>query len=210
MDFFFLVYILLILIIFIYLIYFKYYNQNTKDILLKNTKPIISTKMSLLDTTNKSAKDCNKQTVFCQHDSDCMQLCSINEAILIQYKCNEINICTQSVLENETTNNTPIDCNRKNNFIPTLTADEFFQPHWICLNTRPQLFDDKTQDFHTYICAGGNRTALNQDDIFNSCVCDENKIKVYDEFRNNIPLCIEKKQISLFPNFTFASSSITI
>lgn len=67
---------------------------------------------------------------------------TIDDIIQTEYKCSDINICTQSLLTVED-GNAPIKCNRKFGFFPILTADKFIQPHWICLNTRPYIFNDK-------------------------------------------------------------------
>lgn len=199
----FIIYILMILLFILYLIIAEYYNVRVRATIAANTT---TTSIPILDEQLKRI-DCKQQRTFCTADSDCAQLCtrSVDDEMLqIEYKCNDINTCTQSVRTSSGENNQhqSIKCNRLFGFIPTLTADEIFQPYWICLNTRPHIFDSSTQDYHPYICAGGNRTQLNPSNLYNSCVCPETKIKVRDEFRDGIPLCVSRNQLSLFPNFT--------
>lgn len=145
--------------------------------------------------------NCEYKEIFCSNDNDCLQICSnaINDNLQTQYKCSEIKTCIQSKIESTKTS-TEISCNRDYGFIPILTADEFFQYRWICLNTLPYIFNDN-QEFHKYICDGGNKNQLDIKDLYNSCKCPSNKIKVRDEFRNTLPICVDKHQLSLFPNF---------
>lgn len=145
------------------------------------------TNIPILENVFKRAQCDN---VYCARDDDCKQICSA------QYKCNTINRCVQSDIDIETK---PITCKREFGFYPILTADEIFQPQWTCLNTRPDIFDDN-QEYRKYICAGGSN--LDTQNLFDSCVCGEGKIKVRDDFRGSIPLCIDSDQLSLFPNFS--------
>lgn len=150
-------------------------------------------------------RSCNEQKTYCTKDDDCRRICSTpSTGENIIYNCNELNVCIQSIGAHGDDNSqttTSVFCNRKFGFFPVLTADEIFKPHWICLNTRPNVFDDN-QNYHPYICAGSDISHLNPDEIFNSCICPHDKVKVRDEFRNNIPVCIDQHQLSLFPNFT--------
>ena len=197
MEILFIIYLLTLLSFILYLILFKFFNKNVRENFKRNTKT--STTIFTVDELNKIK--CDDKKIYCANDNDCIKMCAhaINTDLQTQYKCNEINVCTQSILNTEN-NSTSIHCNRENGFFPVLTTDEIFKPHWICMNTRPYLFDDN-QEFHKYICAGGDKYQLDSNNIFDSCNCSGNKIKVRDEFRNNIPLCIDKHQLSLFPNF---------
>lgn len=192
----FIIYTLSILILILCLIIFKYFNVKVRENLKNNTDP------SPTNTNELNRANCANDKIYCINDNDCLQMCShaTDKEFLTQYKCNEVNVCTQSKLDNEN-ENTNIFCNREHGFFPILTADEIFQPHWVCLNTRPYLFDDN-QEYHSYICSGGDISKLKPSDIYGSCICGEGKVKVRDEFRNNIPICINKAQLSLFPNFT--------
>lgn len=189
---------LFLLLFIIYLIIYEYFNRNVRKNITNN---IQTTSTQLLDE-NIAKIECDKEKVYCANDYDCLQICSnaISESLKMEYKCNEINTCIQSPLKTDH-NSDNETCNIEFGFLPILTADEIFQPTWTCLNTQPYLFD-KTQQFHSYICAGGDRSRLDPKNIFNSCLCRDNKIKVRDEFRNEIPICIDKNQLSLFPNFT--------
>lgn len=194
----FIIYVILLLLFILYLIIFKYFNKNVRDNLKNNTEPTSST--STINELNRI--NCREKKIYCLTNNDCLQMCThaTDNELLIQYKCSSVNVCTQSILNNDD-ENTKIICNRKHGFFPIITADEIFQPRWTCLNTRPYLFN-KNQEYHSYICAGGDRSKLDPDNIFNSCNCSSDKIKVRDEFRNDIPICIEQKKLSLFPNFT--------
>lgn len=187
----------MILILIVYLILFNYFNRKIR----KNLKDNMTTETSLAlvdDELNKIK--CNERTVYCYSDNNCRELCHNSVTDKVDYKCGPNNICTQSQLVAEDIK--PVEnCNRKFGFFDVLIADEIFEPYWTCLNTRPHLFNDK-QDFHTYICAGGDRSKLDPQNIYESCICSEDKIKVHDDLRQDIPICIEKHQLSLFPNFT--------
>ena len=191
------VYLLLLLSFILYLIVLKFFNKAVRTNFKNNANT--STTIFTVDELNKIK--CDEKKVYCANDSDCINMCAhaIDTDIQTQYKCSEINVCTQSVLNIENTN-TSVNCNRENGFFPVLKTDEILQPRWICMNTKPYLFNNN-QEFHKYICSGGDRYLLDSDNIFDSCDCTENKLKVRDEFRNNIPLCIDKHQLSLFPNF---------
>lgn len=199
MDILFIVYIICVLVLVLYLIYFKYFNSKIRNNLVANTE----TTTSVLTDNEIRKIDCKTKTIYCSNDYDCLQVCSnaINDSLQMEYKCSEVNICTQSPLlnSNENTDLTAI-CNTNFGFFPVLTADEIFQPQWTCINTQPYLFNDQ-QQYHPYVCANGNREKLDPKKVFESCVCPAQQIKVRDEFRNNIPLCVDKNQLSLFPNF---------
>ncbi|WBR61439.1 per os infectivity factor 3 [Drosophila suzukii associated hytrosavirus 1] len=200
MEILFIIYLLLLLSLILYLIIFEYYNRNVREKLKNNTTTTTS-----ITTANDQLNriNCQDKKIYCTNNTDCIQMCShtINDELQVQYKCSEINVCTQSLLTTEEeTNINPNSCNRQYGFFPILTADEFFQPHWICLNTKPYLFNDK-QQFHSYICAGGTKN-INPQNVFDTCICSDDQIKVRDEFRNGIPLCIDKHLLPLFPNFS--------
>lgn len=209
----------MILLFILYLIIFQYYNKRIKT----NIQDNIETKTSsstLQDMSNKY--NCTNKQIYCVKDSDCLQMCSLsnnednsgnnsnnndnNNKSLIQYKCSKRKICVQSINDNTSDNNnqnsnSKILCNKKLGFFLALVSDEIFESYWTCLNSRPYLFNDK-QEYHSYICAGGNRDSLDPDNIFDSCKCSDNQIKVRDEFRNYIPICIDSKDLPLYPNFT--------
>lgn len=187
----------------LYLITFEYFNVKTRENLKNNSK----TQTSLYTLNDElSKKNCNDSKIYCTNDSDCLQICAnaIDIELQTQYKCSTINICTQSLLNSDNSDNQSLNkksCNKDFGFFPVLTSDEIFQSHWTCINTRPSIFNDQ-QQYHQYICSGGNKDNLDHRDLFNSCKCPNTKIKVRDEFRTDIPLCIDKHQLSLFPNFT--------
>lgn len=189
----------------VYLIVFKFYNKQVRGNLRKNA----NTTTSILNMDELGKPNCAEKKIYCVNNDDCLQLCShaIDDELQTQYKCNEINTCTQSIL-NSDDEQTPIVCKKDYDFYPVLTADEIFQPRWTCLNTKPYLFNDK-QEFHHYICAGGDQSKLDPKAIFESCVCGQGKIKVRDEFREFIPVCIEKNQLSLFPNLIPVATTTT-
>lgn len=159
-------------------------------------------KTSTSTLNEKNRINCRDNQVYCVTNNDCLQLCShaIDHELLTEYKCNEMKFCSQSILTDDK-EKPDIDCKKEFGFYPVLTADEIFEPHWICLNTLPHLFGDN-QEYHSYICAGGDRTKLDPKKIFESCECQGDKIKVRDSFRSDIPICVEKNQLSLFPNFS--------
>lgn len=202
MEILFIIYLLLVLSFILYLVIFEYYNTDVRE----NLKNNINTKTSITIAKDELNRiNCHEKKIYCTRNTDCLQICSnaIDDELQVEYKCNEINICAQSLLTTNNDNSTTptVSCNRDFGFFPILTADEIFQPHWTCLNTRPYLFNDQ-QQYHDYICAGGDRKNLDPRYIFESCICPADRIKVRDEFRNNIPLCVEKHQLSLFPNFS--------
>lgn len=197
MEFLFIVYLFLLLSLVLYLIVFEYYNKNVRENFRNNTQ----TTTSIFPVNELKRIDCGKEQIYCTKNSDCIQMCSQkNDKLQIEYKCSETNICLQSPSENDADDAT-VSCNRNFGFYPILTADEIFQPHWICLNTQPHIFNDN-QEYHKFICAGQDRSKLDPKNIFDSCTCKNNTVKVHDEFRQDIPICINKHQLSLFPNFT--------
>lgn len=207
----------------------EYYNTHIRKIFRLNNNvdtSIVSTTSSMTLTTSSPLEDttkinCKETLIYCNQTSDCLQLCArpFDTVDKITYKCTKNNICIQSPvnIDDSTIQSTIPKCNRKFGFYPVLTADELFQSEWKCLNTLPHIFSDKTQDFHPYICAGGDRSKLDPANLFESCICNNNtiggnnnrtenitnKIKVRDEFRTGIPICVEKHQLALFPNFTY-------
>lgn len=193
-------YIILILIFIVYAILIRYYTANTSAT-SSNTNQL---ETSTTTTDVLLQNDCNTTTVYCACDLDCEQLCTTtknnNNAFAVKYKCNETdNICAQSQLAVDKPTDTTLSCNQQYGFYPVLTLDEFTKPHWVCLNTRPQLFNAQ-QQYHPYICAGGDYNKLDPDNIYETCKCLNNKIKARDEFRPNIPLCLFKRELSLYPN----------
>lgn len=142
--------------------------------------------------------DCENEKIYCIEDNDCLHLCTRN---LNLYKCNNFNICSQYISKHELDNISKIDCNKKFGFYPVLKVDEFLQPIWFCLNTRPHIFTNN-QQYHPFVCGGTNKSRLDPDNLFESCICEPGKVKVNDEFRGNIPICLEKNILTLFPNFS--------
>lgn len=194
------VYVALILLLIIYLILGEYFSSRIRRTLRDNTNT--QTSISPIDAL-KNRIECDKRRIYCANDNDCLELCTraIDDITQVEYKCNDINICTQSTLINGDETTSSLLCNRDFGFIPILTADEIFQPHWVCLNTRPNVFDNR-QQYHSFICAGGNRSSLDPDRLFDSCLCPPATIKIHDEFRPGLPICVDKHQLPLFPNFT--------
>lgn len=198
MDILFIIYLILLLSLIVYLIAFKYFNKNVRENLRNNSQTTTS-----IDTVNNELDkvDCNERKIYCTVDGDCTQLCSNPIDNKVHYKCSKNNVCVQSQFNSEN-NESLKSCNRSFGFFPVLKADEIFEPEWICLNTRPYLFNDN-QEYHSYVCSGGDQSLLEPQNIFESCICKDDKIKVRDDLRNDIPICIYKHQLSLFPNFTY-------
>lgn len=185
----------------VYLIIFEYFNKKVRTNLKKN----IQTNTSLIAANEQlNTIDCNATRIYCVEDSNCAQLCAntIDKQFEVEYKCGEANVCTQSPLVTGS-DQRPEVCNRNFGFLPILVADEIFEPRWTCLNTQPYLFNEQ-QQYHAYICAGGDRSKLDPKNVFESCVCAQDCIKARDDLRNDIPICIPKRQLSLFPNFTYS------
>lgn len=199
---FFIFFCIIILVWIIYLTGFRFIRKIT---------PVTTISLRDLSTpfNDDNKLDCDLNAVYCNIDSDCAQLCNQNAAAVTNstvvgkaYKCNQFHRCIQSVNDNEpniNTNNNIPNCNRDFGFFPVLISDEVLGQRWTCLNTEPYIFDDK-QTYHSYICAGGNRKNLNPKKLYDSCKCPKEKLKVRDEFRNDIPICIDQNQLPLFPN----------
>lgn len=189
----FIIFIAFVLALIVYLICCQYYNQRVrrKNANVSSNDVVVGIpKLEEIFKRSRCADD--KNITYCARDSDCAQICQSD-----QYKCGPNNTCTQ--FDTGTTQPQTIECNRKYGFYPILSAaDELFAPQWICLNTRPQIFNSK-QQFHKYICDGSDQ--LDPNNLFETCVCRPGKIKVRDEFRD-IPLCVYRNQLPLFPNFT--------
>lgn len=192
----FIIYLIALLVFVIYLVVVEFYNKRVRQTINNNTDT------SIFSIDELKRIKCNEHKVYCIKDDDCLQICSrpLDEMLQSEYKCNEFNVCTQSVLTNEENDNPEdLNCKRNFGFYPVLTADEIFSPYWICLNTRPYIFTNQ-QQYHPYICGGSDQ--LDPDNLFDSCQCPDNKIKVRDEFRSTIPICIDQNQLPLFPNLT--------
>lgn len=198
---FFIVYIILIMLLIIYFIVFIFYNKKIRATISEN----LTTETSLypLNTNDiRRRKDCGSSQIYCSTDNDCKQICShaIDDTLLSEYKCSDIKTCTQSILTGENNDTSIVKCIKEFGFMPVLTADELFQSHWICLNTLPHIFNNQ-QNYHPYICSGGKIDRLVPQHLFDTCICNGKDIKVRDEFRSDIPICLNPEQLPLFPNF---------
>lgn len=195
------------LLLVVYLVVCEFASRRTRQTLAANAE----TKTTLVPLTELQRIDCGSRKIFCSNDTDCREICGdggIDNDLLTQYKCSAIKTCTQTLMTGpDETTQQPISCDRSRGFYPILIFDEILPPRWKCLNTLPQIFDDTRQDYHSYICNGGQRQDLELTRLFDSCQCPANKVKVRDEFRNNIPICIDKDQLSLFPNFVTAATT---
>lgn len=193
MDILFIIYLILLLVFTIYLILFKYYNNKVRQN-LKNVKQTETTIHSILPA---QINDCHNKIVYCTTSKDCSHICTnANEN---EFICNSSSICSQSTLSSTSANTAEIVCDQNKGFLPTLTADEFFEPYWICLNTRPYIFNNQ-QKINSFVCASGKLNFRNFDTLYEDCICQGGDIKVKDILRNNIPICIQSHKLSLYPN----------
>lgn len=185
--------LLFVLCILLYILFKARYitiaNLNTREFL-----HLIKTNNSI---ENYTELDCAVNSIHCLQDSDCTRICANKQSN--KFVCNAVNTCVESQSnENQPNHDSKTICNTSRGFYPALEVSEKFGERWTCLNTLNHIFDDN-QQFHSYICNGA--TNLNTRNLVSSCTCPETHIRMKDIFRPNLVLCLEKKYISLFPNF---------
>lgn len=163
---------------------------------------VLSTENNSLLSASSERVSCEEQQIFCTSDADCAGLCkphSSSSTFSSNYRCMpQENTCLAAPTIDGPEN---YECSADKGFYPALVVDEILGAKWTCLNTLPYLFND-TENFHRYICAGGKLVYKNNPgSVFADCECDAPRIKVIDEFRGNIPICIDQYYLPLFANF---------
>lgn len=161
----------------------------------------VLSKLTFLNDTNKRRVNCIKDTYFCGTDSDCMDICDTGSVL---FKCDETTKACTPLKDSEVDPETDKrKCNAQHGFLNVLSADATTGLNWSCINTLPQIFDNRDNK-HTSVCYDGD-FPVNVEDHYptaDDCVCHgEQNVLCVRNFDGTTPRCVHRDDIKFLPSF---------
>ena len=156
------------------------------------------------DGTSASGErvDCTLINRFCVNAQQCTALCQDGTDDVVGARLEFT--CTSGLCVPDIGPPPDVPCNDKHGFLNTITTTEFGR-QWYCLNTLPELFNDRGQ-LHEYVCRNGefdlDAFDANTTTDFNSvCKCNEGYDRANYIYSPNVPLCLTPKFLEYFTDF---------